>query len=519
MSDTKAQTAKKYLGAEGTNAIAQGIANAAPKTWRFYPDDESTLEEIPENAEEGVIFGLGFPTPQAIKENLDNIRVGDSVDATDLIFGTEYKRDPRTKLLLQIIAAHVGITGDFGDAKYNYQIVATMPIANLGLYYVEINYSYCSIVVGAYPGYDDTTKPSTPKSSTGTADWLKGFVPDWGEEQFGDHSTWWYIGQNQREFSVGDPVQIYTSAGSNTSTLDTTTAVVIGVSETDGKKYAVASGVASYLAPGSDTEYKTSPGLFVFRLHQDNDTLKLYAVSFYPLLRLWKDIYEQKDKVQTLEQSLQKYINRTVELGFPALWMKAGGLMAVADDNSLSWQLAEVDLTAEEAMEIYDLGHIHYGNAAYYYAGTNIKATLPIRSHVPVNCEGTFMDCVNLQKVTDANLIPWGKCFKGCTSLTNIVCHSPVGDKGNGSLDAYEGCTLLETITFDKVYASDINFKDCPSLSATVFARLAELYDEGTSITVTVHGDVLAKLTETTNTDYYTAFQACLAKNISFATE
>lgn len=487
-----ADEVKKYISEGGAEAIAQGIANIAPKTWRLYPDDESTVEE----GEDGNMSAISFPTPAYLFEHISEIKLGDYIDASELT-GCDLSKNGYFKL--QVNAVNYERTGDAIPDRYT---VIASAVCGLEIYVALIDVESCGLGLYSLGSYNSETLLTGAGSS-----WPSGFPKDWGKE--------WRLSAIQSNYDtvvykIGARLRIQT----NISGTDAYAHVqVVGVSNTDTDKYAIAVGLTPVLSPNGDAQSTTAPGIFVIRKDGTG-----HYVSYYPLLNIWQDIYEQKNRVKTIEENVQTCINQTVEYGFPQLWVRAGGMASIGSDDRWYWEITNVDLTIEEAVEIYDLGHIHYGNAAYYYAGTNIKAALPIRSHVPVNCEGTFMDCANLQRVEDDKLIPGNKCFKGCKSLREAFCFSPVGEKGQGSLDAYEGCVNLEMIKFVELNGSDINLKDSPKLLADALMNFATENRNKLAFTITVHPDVYAKLTVDDGSDYNKAFVVGLENNITFAT-
>lgn len=82
---------------------------------------------------------------------------------------------------------------------------------------------------------------------------------------------------------------------------------------------------------------------------------------------------------------------------------------------------------------------------------------------------------------------------------------------------AIYNCPVLENLELAPMY--DFNIKDSPNLSLySCDYMVMNAANGSTPITITVHPDVYAKLTDTTNTEWHAVLTAAAAKNISFAT-
>lgn len=64
----------------------------------------------------------------------------------------------------------------------------------------------------------------------------------------------------------------------------------------------------------------------------------------------------------------------------------------------------------------------------------------------------------------------------------------------------------------------DFNIADSPLLSLASFQYMVDNAYNTAPITITVHPDIYAKLTDATNAEWYAVAEAAAAKNIAFAT-
>lgn len=109
--------------------------------------------------------------------------------------------------------------------------------------------------------------------------------------------------------------------------------------------------------------------------------------------------------------------------------------------------------------------------------------------------------------------------FLGCTNLAEILgimdCSYVNGDVE--TKDAFTNCNKLQKV---KIYhlSTNISFKDSPLFSLSSLQYLVTNAANTSSITVTVHPDVYAKLTDESNVEWNQVLVDAAAKNINFAT-
>ena len=83
--------------------------------------------------------------------------------------------------------------------------------------------------------------------------------------------------------------------------------------------------------------------------------------------------------------------------------------------------------------------------------------------------------------------------------------------------DTFANCSNLQNIQI-KYARYDIRLADSPLLTLESFQYLVENATNTSAITVTVHADVYAKLTDPQQADWYAVNTAAQGKHISFAT-
>lgn len=201
---------------------------------------------------------------------------------------------------------------------------------------------------------------------------------------------------------------------------------------------------------------------------------------------------------------------------FDDLWKAAGCTIGTGESKYLCNGIGH---TYEEAKYLYDFGHPGHGKLLSFYRGSGIKTNLPERMNGNVE-EGqlTYMGCTSLTKVVAPLFIPGNGAFRDCTALQSINCYALTPER-NPTNDIYLNCSALTTIDFQVVWARDIDLSDSPLLDLATFQRIVNKYNKGTAITIYVHPTVYAKLTDTSNTQWYAVMTQAVNKKIAFATK
>lgn len=208
---------------------------------------------------------------------------------------------------------------------------------------------------------------------------------------------------------------------------------------------------------------------------------------------------------------------------FDDLWLQAVRTAGSIDytDAAAPYVCNGIHHTYKEAKYLYDQGHPRHGCLANFYKSCPIKTNLP--PHLSAIDGGTYMfsGCSSLTKVNMSLLLPLLATFANCTSLKYIECYSPVAQTGN--IDSvYLNCSALQTIEVRTVFPRDFDVADSPLLDLTTFQGFVSKYDGSKAITIYVHPDVYAKLTDTdqiVNAQWCAVMTQAVNKKIAFATK
>lgn len=208
------------------------------------------------------------------------------------------------------------------------------------------------------------------------------------------------------------------------------------------------------------------------------------------------------------------------------LFVAAG---AVWNTSSKSWTVGTVTGISNSVMtRIYSLSHNVLNNSNWDSAlySTDIPVNLPPRkapnqftNEINVTARTTFTSskfktiyiCPELMYVRFANC---GYAFCKCRQLVTIVGRMTFEDNSNNT--AFVLCESLQDIRI-RLLRYNVNLKDSPLLTLESFQFLVENATNTSAITVTVHADVYAKLTDPQQADWYAVNTAAQGKHISFA--
>lgn len=107
--------------------------------------------------------------------------------------------------------------------------------------------------------------------------------------------------------------------------------------------------------------------------------------------------------------------------------------------------------------------------------------------------------------------------FNSCRKLREIIGKIDWSNATNVNANNFAACYELREIRFYKL-KHNISFVDCALLSLASFRYMIDNAINTAAITITVHPDVFAKLTDETNTEWHAVYTAAAEKNISFIT-
>ena len=198
-------------------------------------------------------------------------------------------------------------------------------------------------------------------------------------------------------------------------------------------------------------------------------------------------------------------------------------------------------LTYEEAVDVHEAGPITSLDCRGRYYNLSIRTNLPSPLSGGDWGNGGYFDastaslCAKCPEIEVLNLSvragnggivvrsqPNSATIGGCPKLRKIIGRIDLGTVNNpkaswGKQPFYNLPELVEANIY--MLGASINLSTCPKLSLASYQYCIQWGRNMTSpITITVHPDVYAKLTDETNTEWHQVLIDAAAKNITFAT-
>lgn len=187
------------------------------------------------------------------------------------------------------------------------------------------------------------------------------------------------------------------------------------------------------------------------------------------------------------------------------------------------------DITYEQAIEIYSVGAVRGGSTGQYVSYRNctkIRTVLPRKSSGEAVPVPSFMDCSNIEVVPAYYGTVSTYSFYNCSKL-RVIGFPDRNDLGlynlnssnvNDSNAPFYNCQSLEMVygTIRGNYNLDVKWS--PKLTLENFQWWIKKAVNTVPISIIVHPDVYAKLTDESNTEWYQVNQDAIAKQITFAT-
>lgn len=197
-------------------------------------------------------------------------------------------------------------------------------------------------------------------------------------------------------------------------------------------------------------------------------------------------------------------------------------------DGEFDCELNELRLTYEEAILVYNItnGAFATGNCRGTAIKTNLWNTGNTYGSGALNDTlppGIFTGCYNLEiaKINRDEGITWSNdwfnLFSGCTRLRKVL--GTLGDMSTRqNANCFQNCVNLEEIRIHRLNVS-FNISTCPKINCeSVRYWVKNRHPSNNAITITVHPDVYAKLTDESNTEWHQVLVDAAEKNIVFAT-
>lgn len=209
------------------------------------------------------------------------------------------------------------------------------------------------------------------------------------------------------------------------------------------------------------------------------------------------------------------------------LFVEAG---AVWNSSSKSWTVGSVTGISNSVMtKIYSLSHNVLNNSNWDSAlyKVDIPVNLPPRKtpnqftntiNVTAHSTFTWSKFKIIYLCPESMFVRFSNCtylFYGCKQLVTIV--GDVTFENVTHNHAFTYCESLQNVRFEQL-RYNVDLKDSPLLTLESFQYLVENATNTSAITVTVHADVYAKLTDPQQAEWYAVNTAAQGKQISFAT-
>lgn len=197
-----------------------------------------------------------------------------------------------------------------------------------------------------------------------------------------------------------------------------------------------------------------------------------------------------------------------------------------APDKDKPFYLNGLWFSYEEAIAIYN-EKVNFAPYDYrgLYKGCNLKTILPFHvvSTLVYDVSHFFYGASNLE-IVESTTTTIGRALicsdmssflRNCYSLKTLNIWLNLSNVGSMS-NAFKGCDSLEYLRIINL-KKNISFEECPKLDYDSLKFMINYASNITPITITVHPDVYAKLTDESNAEWYKVNQDALAKNILFA--
>lgn len=177
------------------------------------------------------------------------------------------------------------------------------------------------------------------------------------------------------------------------------------------------------------------------------------------------------------------------------------------------------DLTEEQIVISFADSVNQIGDGNWYYRSKRVRTYFPTQFRQRISNSYVLCNLLESIQITmDKSVSP--------TSIVGFCMYNPklhtILDTINvefvtASIDIGANCPLLQNINLRKVH-QNVVIDSSPVLSLDSVSYMVTYATNTAAITVQVHPDVYAKLTDSTNTEWYAVNTTAQAKNISFAT-
>ena len=269
------------------------------------------------------------------------------------------------------------------------------------------------------------------------------------------------------------------------------------------------------------------------RLKSESETATLNATAQADYAKEQGDnVAGTVNEIKTAQDELTTSINNlttvlNTQQGNRALYVAAG---AVYNEKTGFYELNGLtDITEEQMKLVYVTSNPtkRVTDLCSVFASSSIRTNLPFLNrggYKPIDCYAAFVNCSNLEVVAlgveDGVIfyptrIPY--MFHNCIKLRTVIGVLDCGNTNQPNDKAFANCRALENIRLNKLKYS-ISFGNSPLLSLKSMQYLITNAANTSSVTVTVHADVYAKIQDETQTEWHALIETAAAKQITFAT-
>lgn len=210
--------------------------------------------------------------------------------------------------------------------------------------------------------------------------------------------------------------------------------------------------------------------------------------------------------------------------------------VANTKDDGSQFGLNKLVMDYQTALKVYEYSDFVSRFPAFQFSQhvdnrmpADIKTLFPTFATTAVgsdNCRSMYSGCYNLEAVClfsekGAIIYPGTAqyMFNNCTALTNIYGVLDLGTITNASNlnQIFANDYYLSQVHIANIKA-DLSLASCSKISIDSISYLVQNAANTTPITITVHPDVYAKLTDEANAEWHQVLIDAAAKNINFAT-
>lgn len=187
-----------------------------------------------------------------------------------------------------------------------------------------------------------------------------------------------------------------------------------------------------------------------------------------------------------------------------------------APDNLHPFNAYDLWLTYEEAIKTMLAGTDEgMGTKGKFYHNNEVRAVLPF-NQFPIGVSEQTFEGSSLLETVWANTFVKMNTFMRCPRLKTIA--SPIIRVL--SSEVFQKCPALENITFAlDNWSQSFSLADSPNLTLATMQSIPKGSGvRSSTLSVTVHPTVYAKLTDEENTEWHAVMTAAAQKNISFIT-